>query len=505
MGGIAFAMLLLWFREADFDVWHQLAIGAHWWHTGEINEREVFSFLPTLPKVINHEWGAGIWNYLLMRLGGSPALMLWKIAAGLGTLAAALYTARRAGASHGALLAFAPIAAFCVLPGFVPVVRAHVFTYLGFAILLALVEFTRRRRVWWPVPTAIAVMLVWANCHGGFVAGFGLLGVYTLAAFRDRELFIRLAVMSAGCAAVTFINPWGWEYWPHHLMAITHARPDIPEWKPIAYEGFTPFVGYWLMLATGIVVLAAGLRGVKQHNWPALIMFAITLALPFTARRHVPFCGIMGAVALAPYLAYLAGKTTPFFEKRSLSPSTLGLIGNGILLLIAMGAIAPSARFNVRAPIGLFPVRECDVLDRAQISGNLAVPFGWGCYSMWRLHPKIKTSMDGRYEAAYPESSFQMNQAFFNLSSPDWARMVEEYRVDFVILDLSTGGLAPRHLEALGFSSVYLDKGTSALFVRNDRMAELRGRLAGVDLASMPTVEPFDPAIAARWFPAEGN
>lgn len=505
MGAAAFGFLLLWFREADFDVWHQLAIGAHWWHTGEINDREVFSFLPTLPKVINHEWGAGIWNYLLMRLGGSPALLLWKIAAGLGTLAASLYTARRAGATQGALYAFAPVAALCVLPGFVPVVRAHVFTYLGFALLLALIEFVRRRRVWWPVPTAIALMLVWANCHGGFVAGFGLLGVYTLAAIRDRELFIKLAVMSAGCLLITLVNPWGVEYWPHHLMALRHARPAIAEWKPIAFEGFTPFIGYWFMLLGGIAILASGWRGVTRHNWPALVMFAITLLLPFSARRHVPFCGIMGAVALAPYLAALADKTAEFFARRSFSTTTIALCGNGIALLIAVGVIAPGARFAVRAPVGLFPVRECDVLDRAQISGNLAIPFGWGCYTMWRLHPKIKVSIDGRYEAAYPESSFLLNQAFFDHNAPDWARMIEEHRVDFVVLDLSRGGLRPEHLQPLGFAIVFMDEGTSALLVREDRMAEFREKLAGVDLSTMPTVEPFDPAIAARWFPADAN
>lgn len=493
-------MLLLWFREADFDVWHQLAIGAHWWHTGEINDREIFSFLPTLPKVINHEWGAGIWNYTLMRVGGSPALMLWKIIAGLGAIAASLWTARKGGASHGALFLFAPLAALCLLPGFVPVVRAHVFTYFGFAILLALIETTRRTRVWWPVPTAIAVMLVWANCHGGFVAGFGLLGVYALAAFRDREVFIKLAVMSGGCALITLVNPWGWEYWPHHLMALRHARPAIAEWQPIAFEGFTPFVGFWIMLVAGIATLAAGWRGVEKHNWPALIMFAITLALPFTARRHVPFCGIMGAVALAPYLAVIAAKTDAFFAKRDLRPVTIALFANGLALLIAVGVIGPDARFSVRAPVGLFPVRECDVLSRAQISGNLAIPFGWGCYTMWRLHPKIKTSIDGRYEAAYPESSFLLNQAFFDHKSPDWAQLLDEHRIDFVVIDFANVALRPEHLAPFGFRVAYMDEGTSALLVREDRIAELTAKLAGVDLATMPTVEPFDTAIADRWF-----
>lgn len=493
-------MLLLWFREADFDVWHQLAIGADWWHTGRISDREVFSFLPTLPKVINHEWGAGIWNYMLMRIGGSGALLLWKIIAGLGTLAASLWTARRAGAPHGALFVFAPIAAFCVLPGFMPVVRAHVFTYLGFAVLLALIETTRRLRAWWPVPTAIAVMLVWANCHGGFVAGFGLLGVFTLAAIRDRELFIKLAVMSGGCALVTLVNPWGWEYWPHHLMALRHARPAIAEWKPIAFEGFTPFVGFWIMLGAGIAVLAAGWRGVTKHDWPALIMFAITLLLPFTARRHVPFCGIMGAIALAPYLADIAAKTDAFFANREVRPATIAISAYGLALLIAVGVIGPDARFAVRAPIGLFPVRECDVLDRAQISGNVAIPFGWGCYTMWRLHPKIKVSIDGRYEAAYPESSFLLNQAFFDHNTPDWARLLKEQHIDFVVLDLGNGGLKPEHLTQLGFRVVYLDEDTSALLVREDRIAELTAKLAGVDLATMPTVEPFDTAIPDRWF-----
>ncbi|MDX2175385.1 MAG: hypothetical protein SF028_02835 [Candidatus Sumerlaeia bacterium] len=498
----AFGIVLLWFREADGDIWHQLAIGAHWWRTGEVQKQEVFAFTETLPQVINHEWGAGVWNWLLLLWSGSAALLAWKVAAAFGALAAVLVVARRAGAPHGALLAIAPLAALGLLPGFVPVVRAHVWTYLGFALLLLLLDTIRRThsdapplRRWGPVGLGVLLMLVWANCHGGFVAGFGLLGVYTLGAWRERHVFVRLLALSVGCFAATFVNPWGWEYWPHHLMALRHGRPMIAEWAPLAFEA-NSFATYWVLLPVIAAVLALGRRGVERHDWPALAMLAITLLLPFSARRHVPFPALMAVVALAPYLAAIAARWNERLPARGLPALAAA---HTLAALLALAFLGPQLRASVRAPVGLFPVREADILERSGLAGNVVTPFAWGCYLKWRLHPAVKVSMDGRYEAAYPEASFLANQAFLNKEGADWAGVVRRHRIDFVVLDLAQERLRPEDLGPLGFRLVYEDPGVSALLVSEARLDEFAAAMAGVDLAALPTRDPFDTSIPERW------
>jgi hypothetical protein len=502
MLAVAWGIVLLWFREADYDIFHQLAVGAHWLQTGTVQDREVFSFQPTLPLVINHEWGTGILSVLILKAAGSGGLLLWKALLGILALAAPLWLARRAGAPHGALLLLAPVAALGVLPGYVPAVRAHVMTYTGFALLLALVEVTRRTRAWWPVPVAAALMLVWANCHGGFVAGFGLVGVFALGSWKDRAAFLRLAVMGVACMLVTLANPWGFGYWPHHLMALGHKRPMIGEWAAIEPFALDVFTGYRLLVPVTVAVIAWGWKRVPAHDWPMLAMLVLTLALPFSARRHAPFSAVMALPAMAPYLAVLWAAHGRRLEARGLPLRAIGTGACAALCIAAAVLLGPGIRFSIRAPMGLFPVREADLLDRSGLSGNLANPFGWGCYLMWRLHPRIKVSIDGRYEAAYPEESFLANQLFHSHAGPGWDRLLKEHTVDFVILDLQGAALRPGHLAAYGFRTVFEDEGTSALLVHERRLAEFTAAMDGVSLETLPTQDPFDLAIAERWRPA---
>ena len=95
----------------------------------------------------------------------------------------------------------------------------------------------------------------------------------------------------------------------------------------------------------------------------------------------------------------------------------------------------PQASFDVLAPVGHDPVREVDILSRAQAHGNLATPFGWGCYCSWRLNPLIKISMDGRYETTYPESTFELNDDFYEKRGTNWDQLIRDYPVDYVILE----------------------------------------------------------------------
>ena len=79
------------------------------------------------------------------------------------------------------LLFLAIPAAACILPAYIPVLRSHTFTYFLFGVTLFCVEELRGGRRW-PVVALPLVMLVWANLHGGFVVGLGVVFFYAAAA-----------------------------------------------------------------------------------------------------------------------------------------------------------------------------------------------------------------------------------------------------------------------------------------------------------------------------------
>jgi len=49
-----------------------------------------------------------------------------------------------------------------------------------------------------------------------------------------------------------------------------------------------------------------------------------------------------------------------------------------------------------------YPTQAADFIRRNRIRGNTAVPFDWGEYFIWKLYPKVRVSIDGRFTTAYP-------------------------------------------------------------------------------------------------------
>ena len=111
------------------------------------------------------------------------------------------------------------------------VVRCRVFTFLFLAILLlALVRWRSGRKGWlWVLPI---IFIPWANLHGGFVAGLGLLGASTLAVVltSPRESWGMVTCLLLSVLG-TLINPYGLEYWDYILGAAFMDRPAIREWR----------------------------------------------------------------------------------------------------------------------------------------------------------------------------------------------------------------------------------------------------------------------------------
>jgi len=149
LGMCAFATVLAYHNITDGDLWAKLAIGETLWKTGHILRHDVYAFTPTLPEYIDHEWGAGVVFYAMLKWFGPPGLMLLKMVLALGLLALAFLTGRRQGCGVNVLLLVSVPAAASILTGYIPVVRSHAFTFfLCAGTLLALEELWRGRR--WP-------------------------------------------------------------------------------------------------------------------------------------------------------------------------------------------------------------------------------------------------------------------------------------------------------------------------------------------------------------------
>ena len=97
--------------------------------------------------------------------------------------------------------------------------------------------------------------------------------------------------------------------------------------------------------------------------------------------------------------------------------------------------------------------------------------------------------MDGRYETTFPESTFELNNAFYDHQG-DWFKLCREYKVDYVILDLQSEQLRPEALLAAGYVLITNVANVSALLCLPEHAALLQKTAR--DLPSNYTMDPFD-------------
>jgi hypothetical protein len=437
--GVAMALFRLIPTEADPDLWGHLRFGLDTIGHGEIVRPDIYSYLSGLPGAwpwINHEWLAEVimaiaWNAAGGTGTGAAGLVAIKVALGL---AIATVVCRhlivRGVPLLGALLMTAYGIAV-ILPG-LRSLRPQAFTYLAFALLLVWIHRASRGRVAW-LALAPPLMAAWANLHGGFVAGLGVLGVWVMSdALRLRGRPSGALVIFGASVAATAITPYGWTLWLF-LARTLGPRPEIAEWQGVS-----------LVTIQGLAYLAVAGAGVtalfltRRERLPIDIMLiACAVLLPFIAQRHLPltvlivliFSGEHIASAAQVIVRRLTTRPSATPEPRERSDRFRPLVAAALLveasLLLVLIARSPttgqipynSAEYPVEAVARLADLAA----DRGR--ANVAVHFDWGEYVLWHAGPRVKVSMDGRRETVYSDAAYHDNTLFFD-GVGEWDRLL---------------------------------------------------------------------------------
>src|SRR5581483_1603262 len=126
----------------------------------------------------NHEWLAEIVLAGAYHLGGGTGLLLLKMAAGLAAFGICLRSGMRSLMEPQKYLAWALGALAVTEISFGFAARPQIFTALflsGELLLLQRIHAGERK---WAAALPV-LFLAWINCHGGALAGIGLLGLAT--------------------------------------------------------------------------------------------------------------------------------------------------------------------------------------------------------------------------------------------------------------------------------------------------------------------------------------
>lgn len=437
-------------NEADNDLWVHVRIGLQVISEG-VPRVDTWSYTAAGLPWIDHEWLLHVLFGGLYGAGGGPALLLFKIAAGLATLALlAVSVSRRAASIHvrGGVLV---LATAVLSRGFA--VRPQIATYLAVAALWLFLDTPRRRdsgQRWWLVP----VFVLWANLHGGVVVGLGMTGICAVWLLLARPADgVRLGLAAGlGAAAALLLNPYGPAYAGFIVGELGSPHP-ITEWQPVALE---PAQATFLVLAAAFVGSLPLLRGWRERGWQAALA-ALVLAAAFAQQRHTP----VFALCAAPLVAEGAEALARRVRRRgawSLSPGAQGLLAAGMvgLALAQLGLTAARLwgdRLRIVFDPAEYPVEAVRRLAAGAEPLNLAVPLEWGGYAVWHLGPRVKVSLDGRFAMIYPPEVVEENFAFFS-GRDDFRALADRHPTDAI---LAPAGARPPVSASTGWRTVHED------------------------------------------------
>jgi hypothetical protein len=326
--------------------------------------------------------------------------------------------------------------------------RPQSFTMAMLAILMwLLVRDTYRcaGRLWLAVP----LMALWANLHAGFVMGIVALGIYAavsglqdLLRNRDYRRILWLIATVFAAALATLATPYGFSTWTALIATIRDpfTRTVITEWQPLlptivlAWRVHGPHLSNY-EIGIGLMVAMALLwpLSIEAADLPLVAIAAAISLAAFIAQRNLPLAAIAIAVPLARHLHLVMVRRRGRAQRAGWSPgwwwlNQAFLIAIAFAILLQGGAFARSLR-----SADLYPVSACDFMERHHLSGNILNDYEWGEYLIWRMAPRSRVFIDGRYDTVYP---LRIIAAYmlFHFDLLDGGPIFEDFHHDFILI-----------------------------------------------------------------------
>lgn len=423
-------LVLVSFTSADPDLWGHVRFGADILRNGSIRQVDTYSFDSDRPWV-NHEWGSEVlaaWAFGTMGNAGLVALKLLMVGSVLWVLNATL---RKEGVLSGFQRDVAAGIAVLITLSQAHHVRPQLFSLLFFSIVISCLLAARRGVHGWLLVLPV-VFAAWANLHGGWIVGGGVIMLWTagLLISGQRRHALWLIAIGASCAAATLATPYGFGLWRFLRETVGFSRPDIIEWQPIYVTGW-PSVVLWSISFT-VATLGVVLAGREKLRTERLVVIIALAAAALKVSRLLAFFGLASLFLFAPFIceAYQRRRTVHQFGN---SPVLrVGFAGVACAIgVVTIGAIYHNFS-QVRLMPDLLPEAEAvTVLNQQPVGTRVIVWFTWGEYAIWHLSPRMQVSIDGRRETVYSDAVATRHFDFF-FDRRGGATLPGDLRADYI-------------------------------------------------------------------------
>lgn len=345
------------------------------------------------------------------------------------------------------------------------------FLVLELGIILAFNKKRKRRLLFWLLP----LFYLWANIHGSFLLGLGLLFVWPLVKLVERFLSVSrwktyfldsniidwfeikiFYLFFFGSLALTFFTPYGQELYSF-LSGYRNSfyLQAIQEWLP---QLCIPF-NYWQLAYLLLLVMTIGLylynvigkkRG-KIDLWQLSIACLLTI-LSFKSRRHFPLLFAASFFFLYPALENLLelDMIKSWLIKKYLKYLFLFCLGLAGVSLIASANVSRDPFKNFCAN---YPCHATKFLQQEKQYENLNIfnEYNWGGYLIW-TYPEKRLFIDGRIpQAEYAGQTLLEEYLEFFKSDANYEAKLSQYNVQLVLTKTKDAKIKVRIWEKIFF------------------------------------------------------
>lgn len=442
-------LVVLCRRVGDPDFWWHLETGEWILDHGALPGHELFTYTVSSHAWVDQEYGNEILIALLFRAGGFLAVSLAYTAV---TWAGFWMIWRRIGMERVPPV----IAAICLLLAAAAGVdewgpRSQMISFTLTALTLLWVEAylrDRNRHLQW-LP---AVILVWANLHGGFVYGLAVVGLAAVAesilwgldtregAHRRRALGLWAVLLVSALAAL--VNPFTYKVYAivAEVQFSAVQQSFIAEWQSPNFHMLAERALELLLILT-----AVGMALRRQRLWDGLIV-AAAIYFALAAVRN----GTIAAAMVTPVVAWSGAAAWERGRFRERFAAALQRRGHDVLILTAAGTLvvaAGTAGLMVNTLSGQtastdanFPVMAADCLaDNPGVGSRMLNAFDWGGYLIHRFSTSSSdTPPADRRVFVYGQATLMGNSLMQEIADvenaePDWQSILARNQVDYVV------------------------------------------------------------------------
>lgn len=355
----------------------------------------------------------GAWN-----LFGGAGIVLLRAFSYTGILLFLLLWMKRS--SSGAVPLFFLFLAGNVLRDF-PSERPQLFTFTFFPFVIFLLERIRNSRGVFTEKTSFflpVLMVVWANIHGGYLLGDGLILLclmthISMAFLKKHEINYGMVLLFLISIAISGVNPNG-------FLALTEFFKTAPSFADTIHENLPPFKAalrlheyypyYWTFLVICVLTVSIRIREMDIFHTLTLLSLAV---LSLTGLRYMPFL-LMACPLLINYVP------EPKIQRFKWLIASL-------LLIIWIS----SADWKNRLKFGAaptFPEKAVAFMKKEDLPRQLFNFYDWGGYLMYNL-PEYKVFIDGR--ALVEEVSIFYDKVVW---TDEWKRFFDFFGIKTVIM-----------------------------------------------------------------------